>query len=98
VPDMRVRVERSPEQKAEAVSKLQADGLGRKTQKPASRRKDRPDSGIGVDPGEAGLADNGHEKAVKTCRSCEGTLRVVKGKLVCMVIGCPDEGYAQGIA
>lgn len=34
----------------------------------------------------------------KICRSCEGPLRVVKGKLVCCKVDCPDIGYAQGNA
>jgi len=36
------------------------------------------------------------DQPVKLCRSCEGDLRRLKGKLVCMKLGCGMQGIEQG--
>ena len=44
----------------------------------------------------SGAGEGGDAEAVATCRSCEGTLRNMNGKLVCCVIGCSMQGLEQG--
>ena len=49
------------------------------------------------DPVEgSGAGEGGDAEAVATCRSCEGSLRNMSGKLVCCVIGCSMQGLEQG--
>lgn len=40
--------------------------------------------------------DGGEKVSEKVCRGCEGELRIVKGKLVCMKLGCSMLGLEQG--
>jgi hypothetical protein len=56
---------------------------------------ERSGGGVGVSVVRAGEPE---EKPAPACRACEGTLRVIKGKLVCCVVGCSMEGVEQGAA
>jgi|ERR1035437_9389303 hypothetical protein len=54
------------------------------------------DSRIASAPSEAIVDTSPDFGEVKTCRACEGDLRRVRGKLVCMKLDCGMMGQEQG--